>query len=111
MGCTRRGPSCTYQSPSFPYHSIGIIEEEDDIYVVEETFRQAYRNSQADTICVPGLQEFAGSVSKCRLVLGTILCSPLHMLVSLALACGHKLWLSTAGLGTTEEQQFRPGPA
>ncbi|KAA6424506.1 MAG: hypothetical protein FRX49_05718 [Trebouxia sp. A1-2] len=30
--------------------------------VVEESFRQAYRNSQADTICVPGLQEFAGSI-------------------------------------------------
>lgn len=42
--------------------NIGIIEEEDDINVVEESFRQAYRNSQADTICVPGLQEFAGSI-------------------------------------------------
>lgn len=42
--------------------NIGIIEEEDDINLVEESFRQAYRNSQADTICVPGLQEFAGSI-------------------------------------------------
>jgi hypothetical protein len=46
---------------TFDKHA-GIIEEEDDINVVEESFRQAYRNSQADTICVPGLQEFAGSV-------------------------------------------------
>ena len=43
--------------------SAGLIEEEDDINIVEESFRQAYRNSQADTIRVPGLQEFAGSVS------------------------------------------------
>lgn len=42
--------------------NIGLIEEEDDTNVVEESFRQAYRNSQADTICVPGLQEFAGSI-------------------------------------------------
>ena len=45
------------------FWSTGIIEEEDDINLVEETFRQAYKNSQADTIHVPGLQEFAGSVS------------------------------------------------
>lgn len=42
--------------------NIGIIEEEDDVNLVEETFRQAYRNSQAAAICVPGLQEFAGSI-------------------------------------------------
>lgn len=40
----------------------GIIEEEDDQDVVQQTFRQAYKNSQPQTVCVPGLQEFAGAV-------------------------------------------------
>lgn len=56
-----------------PKLSSGIIEEEDDVNLVEETFRQAYKNSQAETICVPGLQEFAGSVSTCKLMLLIIL--------------------------------------
>ncbi|KAL3157496.1 hypothetical protein ABBQ32_011960 [Trebouxia sp. C0010 RCD-2024] len=30
--------------------NVGIIEEEDDVNLVEETFRQAYRNSQAAAI-------------------------------------------------------------
>ena len=43
--------------------STGIIEEEDDQDVVQATFRQAYKNSQHQTVCVPGLQDFAGAVS------------------------------------------------
>lgn len=90
--------------------SAGIIEEEDDINVVEETFRQAYRNSQADTICVPGLQEFAGSVSTRKLVLqnsAAVFADASIFVLDLR----HKLRLSTAGLGPKAEQQFRPGPA
>jgi len=69
-GQHRSTSSCSAKYSNFTRNSkntfdrhAGIIEEEDDINVVEESFRQAYRNSQADTICVPGLQEFAGSVS------------------------------------------------
>ena len=50
----------------------GLVEEDDDVNVVEETFRQAYRNSQAEAICVPGLQEFAGSVSEGMCVTQTL---------------------------------------
>lgn len=66
--------TCARISSSILELSAGIIEEEDDTSLVEETYRQAYRNSQADTICVPGLQEFAGSVSTCKLLLQKSCC-------------------------------------
>ena len=91
----------------------GLIEEEDDTNVVEESFRQAYRNSQADTICVPGLQEFAGSVSTSKLTCSTPICAGY-----LVQCINADVWMAplnqevhSADLGKEKKHQFISRPA